>query len=262
MTILEEITEYKKSEVELKKQLVPIPRLMNLPAFNRTPFPLTASLRMHGPVGVIAEIKRGSPSAGPIRPITDPAAIARSYQEAGAAAISVLTDEKFFSGSIDDLDAVRGAVSIPVLRKEFIIDEYQVIEAKAHGADAILLIARILTKQQLSRLHTLAANLGMECLVELYDSSEIDILDLERMGLVGINNRDLRNFTINTDRALQIARLLPEQTVSVAESGITAPEILKRYRTGGITAVLVGEYLMKARDPGRALSELIGSVRE
>jgi indole-3-glycerol phosphate synthase len=262
MNILNEITEHKREEVARKKRLIPVSALMTLPSFGRATFPFSRSLLSHSPVGVIAEIKRASPSAGMIRENTDPAEIARRYRDAGAAAISVLTDEKFFSGSLEDLDNVRRAVAIPVLRKEFIIDEYQVIEARAHGADAILLIAAILTKQQLGNLYRLATEIGLECLVELYDSSEIDILDLERMSLVGINNRDLRTFTINTGRALEISRLLPTSTVKVAESGITSPGLLKQYRAGGISAVLVGEHLMKAEDPGLALENLIRSANE
>jgi indole-3-glycerol phosphate synthase len=260
MNILQTIAEYKREEVVSRKMKRKVSVLTEMPLFNRSAIPFASALTNHPPIGIIAEIKRNSPSAGVLRNNLDPGDIARQYLDGGAAAISVLTDERFFSGSVEDLIAVRESVGIPLMRKEFIIDEYQVIEAKAFGADAILLIAAILDKIQLSDLHEAALSLGLQCLVELYDISEINILDLDRMNLVGINNRDLRTFTVNTDRTLEISRHLPGNVIRVAESGINSPEILRKYISGGISAVLVGEYLMRAPHPGRALASLLKGI--
>jgi indole-3-glycerol phosphate synthase len=173
-----------------------------------------------------------------------------------------LTDERFFSGALADLTSVRLASALPLLRKDFIIDEYQLHEAKAHGADAILLIAGILDRSQISDLYDAARNLGLEALVELYDEKELNLLDLDRMTLVGINNRDLRSFTVDLDRTFAIARHLasvPEMTI-VSESGIRNSDDLKRLIDGGVHAALVGETLLKSKSPGQALRDLLAGL--
>ncbi len=260
MNILQEIAAEKRGEVADKKREQGIMALTRMPLFRRRSIPFAAALLERRPIALIAEFKRSSPSAGMICRQPDPAQTALSYQSAGAAAVSVLTDEKYFSGRSEDLTAVRNAVAIPVLRKDFIIDEYQIVEAKAYGADAVLLIASILDKNQLFDLFSAATEIGLECLVELYESSEIDILDVERMKLVGINNRDLRTFSVDTGRSLTVARRLPGNVLKVAESGIHSSDTLREYASGGISAALVGEHLMKAARPGEALKSLIEGI--
>jgi len=208
---------------------------------------------------VVAELKRRSPSRGEIRPDLDPIGCAKAYAEAGAAAISVLTDARFFGGELSLLEAVRGAVSIPLLRKDFVIDPYQVDEARAHGADALLLIVRALTPADLRALRERAAGLGLDALVEVHDEREVEIALAAGADLVGINNRDLATF--ETDLAVT-ERLAPglrgQGVVVVAESGIFTHGDVCRLEEAGADAVLVGEALMREPDVGRALAELRG----
>jgi indole-3-glycerol phosphate synthase len=211
-------------------------------------------------MAVIAELKRSSPSAGKINhnvPL-DQAAI--SYDQHGAAAISVLTDMKYFGGELNDLVGVRRNTALPLLRKDFIIDEYQITEAKAHGADAILLIAAVLDKAQLAELNSCARDHNLEALVELYEERELEKLDFATMKLIGINNRDLHTMSVNIDHTFEIARLLPPGTTIVSESGIASPEDLANLYRHGIHAALVGEHLMKSPDPGDALAELLAPL--
>jgi len=261
MNILEQIIEHKRREVASRKQDVRLSALRAFEYFQRAPLSLRRSLIDHPTFGIIAEFKRSSPSAGQIRKNVAPADVAREYESHGAAGISVLTDERFFSGTLDDLHNVRASVHLPILRKDFVLDEYQLFEAKAAGADAALLIATILDKTQLRDLHEAAQELGLETLVELYDIHEIEKLDLDVMNLVGVNNRDLRTFTIDTGRTEDVARLLPKGVTLVSESGITTIAELKRLCDHGIRAALIGEYLMKAGQPGKALTELLEGVR-
>ena len=212
------------------------------------------------PFGIIAEMKRASPSAGAIRDRMDPTHVAQQFASHGAAAISVLTDERFFSGTLQDLRGVRKNVHLPLLRKEFIIDEYQVFEAKAYGADAVLLIASILEASRLNDLFFAARELQLECLVELYEGSEIDKLNLDQMNMVGINNRDLRTFTVDINRTFTISHDLPKNITIVSESGITSSDDLKRLRAHGISAALIGEHFMKSEHPGKALRQLLDGI--
>ena len=211
------------------------------------------------PIKVIAEIKRASPSAGLIRPDCDPAAIARSYEAGGAAAISVLTEERHFRGSLEDLRAARAAVRIPVLRKDFIVDRYQVLEARAAGADAALLIAAALEDADLRALLKAARRLKMECLVEVHSQEELKRVLAAEARIIGINNRDLSTFGVNL---AVTERLMAENDLSgrivVSESGINSSRDLARLARAGVDAVLVGTALMRADDPGRALWDLMG----
>ena len=231
--------------------------LSDMEYFNRGPRSLRDALDRIQPFAVIAELKRSSPSAGALRVNMNCPGIARDYESNGAAGISVLTDERFFSGSLEDLLAVRKSVEIPVLRKDFILHEYQLIEAKAYGADAVLLIAGILERSQLHELNAAAAELGLEALIELYDESEIDILDLERMKLLGINNRDLRTFEIDVHRSIAMAGKLPDDSTLVSESGLRTSDDLRRLRNAGIRAALIGEHFMNSERPGQALKNLL-----
>lgn len=207
---------------------------------------------------VIAEVKKASPSKGVLRDPFDPAAIAKSYEQGGAACLSVLTDEDFFQGSEAALVAAREACSLPVIRKDFIIDDYQVYEARAMGADCILLIVAALEDAQMSRLYELAVELGMDVLVEVHDGQElVRALALQPM-LLGINNRDLRTFDVTLDTTLSLLKNIPPETTVVTESGILGVEDVRRMQQANIQAFLVGEAFMRAEDPGASLKELFG----
>jgi indole-3-glycerol phosphate synthase len=260
MNFLQTIVEHKHEEIAGRKAAVGRSSLASMRFFGREPLSLTRALSA-GSFGIIAEIKRASPSAGTLRRGADPAAIARDYASNGAAAVSVLTDERFFSGTLADLAFVRESTRLPLLRKEFIIDEYQITEAKAYGADAVLLIAAILEASQLNELFLAAGELGMECLVELYEESEIDKLNPDHMRLVGINNRDLKTFSVDINKTLTLSRHLPPTITIVSESGIASSEHLNLLKSHGIRGALIGEHLMTSSDPGRALRQLLEGVQ-
>ncbi|MFN0187024.1 MAG: indole-3-glycerol phosphate synthase TrpC [Aquabacterium sp.] len=205
---------------------------------------------------VIAEIKRASPSKGVIRDPYDPAAIAPSYQRHGAACLSVLTDERFFQGHADHLRAARAACTLPVIRKDFIIDEYQLLQARAMGADAVLLIAACLSDAQMAGLEAAAVDLGLDVLVEVHDAAEMTRALRLRTPLVGVNNRDLRTFEVRLETTLGLLPMLPPDRLLVAESGIATPADVALLRQAGVPAYLVGEAFMRAEDPGQALADL------
>lgn len=205
---------------------------------------------------IIAEIKKASPSKGVLAEQFDPAAIARLYSAGGAAALSVLTDREFFQGSLDHLHAARQAVEVPVLRKDFTIEGFHIIEAAAHGADAILLIAALLDESELRRLRELAAQYRMAALVEVHDEAELDRALASGAELLGVNNRNLHTFEVTLETSLRLAEKIPAGIVKVAESGIQSPVDVKRLRGQGYSAFLVGEHLMKSADPSAALREL------
>ncbi len=211
-----------------------------------------------GQAGVIAEIKRASPSKGVLRSDFKPAEIARSYAKGGAACLSVLTDVDFFQGSDAYLRQARAACELPVIRKDFIIDPYQVYEARAMGADCILLIVACLEDRQLCELNELAHHLGMDVLIEVHDSQELErALQVENR-LIGINNRNLRTFEVSLDTTLDLLSRIPEQRIVVTESGILGPDDVALMRNNGVNAFLVGEAFMRAEDPGARLAELFG----
>ena len=212
-------------------------------------------------VSLIAECKRRSPGAGDIRPGLDPVALTLGYQGAGARALSVLTDSEYFGGSLADLEAVRAAVEVPVLRKDFTLDPLHVIEARASGADAVLLIVRILDDASLRRLLSLAGELGMEALVEAHDAVEVRRALEAGARLLGINNRDLATFTTDLDTTLRLLEEVPPGVVVVSESGIRRRSDVARLGAAGVDAVLVGETLLRAQDPTAAAGELSGVPR-
>jgi indole-3-glycerol phosphate synthase len=205
---------------------------------------------------VIAEIKKASPSKGVLSHDFDPAAIARLYSAGGAAALSVLTDREFFKGSLDDLISARGAVDLPVLRKDFTIDEVHVIEAAAHGADAILLIAALLEESDLRRFRELADLYHMDALVEVHDQAELDRALGSGAEIVGVNNRNLHTFEVTLETSLLLAEKIPSSVVKVTESGIHSSADIKLLSAAGFNGFLVGEHLMKSADPSAALREL------
>ncbi|HLT25711.1 MAG TPA: indole-3-glycerol phosphate synthase TrpC [Zeimonas sp.] len=205
---------------------------------------------------VIAEIKQASPSKGVLRETFDPPAIARDYERHGAACVSVLTDERFFRGSLADLRAARAACALPALRKDFIVDAYQVYEARTNGADAILLIVAVLDDAELAELEAIAHGLGMDVLVEVHAADELERALRLRTPLVGINNRNLRSFEVSLDATLSLLLNVPDGRIVVTESGIRSREDVARMRAAGVHAFLVGEAFMRAAEPGAALAEL------
>jgi indole-3-glycerol phosphate synthase len=210
-----------------------------------------------GAAAVIAEVKKASPSKGVLRADFEPAAIARSYEAGGAACLSVLTDERFFQGSTAFLEQARAACALPVLRKDFIVDAYQVWEARAWGADCVLLIVAALDDARLRDLEALARSLGMSVLVEVHDRAELDRALALETSLVGVNNRDLRNFVTRLEVTLDLRSAIPAERIVVTESGIRTAEDVRRMRAAGVHAFLVGETFMRAPDPGAALRGLV-----
>jgi indole-3-glycerol phosphate synthase len=256
--ILDAIVARKQTEVARARERVPTAALEGRLATVPPPRDFFAAVSAAGAVRLIAEFKRRSPSAGEIRPGATVEDIVTGYAAAGAAALSVLTDAWDFGGSLVDLEAARVAVPLPVLRKEFVIDRYQVLEARAHGADAVLLIAECLDDCRLRSLYGAILDLGMTPLVELHDAEQLPrVLDLGAT-LVGVNNRDLRTMTTDLDHVLRLRDRVPEECVLVAESGIRTRADVERLESAGIDAMLVGESLLKAADPGRAAAELLG----
>lgn len=214
---------------------------------------------LQGPgISLIAEVKRASPSKGPLRPDLDAAALARTYERSGAAAISVLTEPRYFRGSLSDLGAVRGAVGLPVLCKDFILDTYQVYQARAHGADAVLLITAILSPHELVALARTAEGLGMTPLVEVHDAEELRRAGEMGPRVIGINNRSLQDFSVDLETTLRLLPLVPPGTVVVSESGIHDRADVERLEGAGVHAILVGEALVTAPDPGVRIAELLG----
>jgi indole-3-glycerol phosphate synthase len=213
-------------------------------------------------LSVIAEVKKASPSKGSIREDIEPGPVARAYEEAGAAAVSVLTEPHYFSGSLEFLGAAREATSAPLLRKDFIVDPYQVIEARAAGADAILLIASVLDRDQLAELLVAASELTLDCLVETYWERDLDRIDFDQVQILGVNNRNLEDFTVDLGRCRSMFERIPPGVLRVAESGIGSAGDLVRIRDAGADAALVGESLMREPDPGAALGILLSGYRQ
>jgi indole-3-glycerol phosphate synthase len=259
MTILDEILAHKRVEVdEAKRRLAPAALADRARARREPPRGFRRALLGRGP-HVIAELKRRSPSRGEIRRDFDPVAIARAYQAAGAAALSVLTDERYFGGSLAVLEAVRAATPLPLLRKDFVVDAYQIDEARVAGADAVLLIVAALAPAEVERLHAHALLLGLDVLVEVHDEAELDVAKGAGAELIGINNRNLKSFVTDLAVTERLAPRAPSGALIVAESGITGPEDVARLARAGASAFLVGESLMREPDPGRALRRLLGT---
>lgn len=255
--ILTRIVGQKREQVAQAKNQRPESQLRAEAAAAPPPRDFAAALRAAQPVGLIAEIKRASPSAGVIRADFDPVEIARQYASAGAQCLSVLTDEPFFQGSLDDLRAVRQAVDLPLLRKDFLIDRYQIVEARAAGADCVLLIAECLNDCQLRELYFAASEWGMDCLIELYDPDNLDRVLALDPPLVGVNNRDLRSFTVDLNHTLRLAPRIVSRSLLVSESGIKTSADVARLKAHGVGAILVGETLMRAHDIPAAVAELM-----
>ena len=254
MSFLDKILAAKRDEIAAAKAAVPQTALERQSAARRDFRGFAAALDRPG-VRVIAEIKRASPSLGDIRPDLDPAATARAYAEGGAAALSVLTEPAFFKGSADDLQRARGAVGVPTLRKDFIIDPYQVYETAAMGADAMLLIVRILDDARLRELHALALSLGLDVLTEVFGEQDAARANALGATLVGINNRDLAHFKTDVSHASRLASRLRPGAAVVALSGIHSAEDIRQTVAGGIRRFLIGEALVRQADPVATLRE-------
>ena len=256
--ILDQIVARKKLEVAACRDRVPTAALEGRLSVAPAVRDFFAALAAPGPIKLIAEFKRKSPSAGEIRPGAAIEEVVRGYAAAGASCLSILTDGPGFGGSLVDLETARIAVPLPVLRKEFVVDRYQVIEARAHGADAVLLIAECLDDCHLRSLYREILDLGMTPLVELHDPENLPrVLDLGAT-LVGINNRDLQSMTTDLDTVLRLREQVPDEVLLVAESGIKTRADVARLEAAGIAAMLVGESLLKQPDPGKAAAALLG----
>jgi indole-3-glycerol phosphate synthase len=257
-TILDKIVASKRGEIAAARRRLPESvleaRLAEAPAARD----FRAALDLPGSVRILAEVKKASPSAGVLRADFDPVQIAQTYERHGAACISVLTDGPFFQGSLDDLRAVRAAVTLPVLRKDFLLDPYQVVEARCAWADAVLLIAEILDDKTLRHLLTATHDLGMQALVELYDAENLPRVLASGARLIGVNNRDLRTFVTRLEHTLELAPRVPSDCCLVSESGIRTHADIQSLRAAGVRAVLVGETLMRAPDIGAQLDALQG----
>jgi indole-3-glycerol phosphate synthase len=260
-TILDKIVATKRREIDECRARRPLALLEQAAAAAPPARDFFAALAGGGPIRLIAEVKKASPSKGLIREDFDPVQTAVTYERHGAACISVLTDTPFFQGSLEHLQAVRASVGLPVLRKDFILDAYQLVEARAAGADAVLLIAECLDDCSLRSLHNLALELGLAPLVELYQPKNLPrVLDAGAT-LIGINNRDLRTFAVDLDHTLRLRAKIPAECLVVGESGIRTREDVLRLEAAGVNAMLVGETLMASPDIGAAVERLLGRAR-
>ena len=256
MDILEKIIADKRREVELKKSIIPVSQLENSVLFNSRTHSLSKLLQ-NSSSGIIAEHKRKSPSKQTINSSFTVEEVVKGYQNAGVCGISVLTDMKYFGGSLDDLLLARASVTIPLLRKEFIIDEYQLIEAKAHGADVILLIAAVLTRQEIKYLSEFAQSLGLEVLLEVHNEEELQKAIMPSLNMIGVNNRNLKTFEVSLTYSKELANIIPNEFVKISESGISNIEDVKELQQFGYQGFLIGENFMKTDNAGLAASEFI-----
>ena len=259
-TILDTIVEHKRREIAERRERTPESeledRLPDAPPIRD----FRAALQQPDEVMLLAEVKKASPSAGVIREDFHPVAIAMTYEQHGAAAISVLTDENFFQGSLSFLQQIRDEVKIPLLRKDFILDRYQLLEARLAGADAVLLIAEILTQPELTELLSETHRLDMQALVEFYKPENVQRVVDSGAGVIGINNRDLRTFETNLEHTTKLVQRIPPECCLVSESGISTREDVEILQKAGVNAVLVGETLMRSENIGAKVDELLGRV--
>lgn len=259
MNILDKIVVDKRKEVEAKRSLFSIDFFKNSPLFKRETISLSESVLNKS--GVISEFKRRSPSRQNINSTSGVIEVVQGYENAGASGISVLTDTQYFGGALDDLMQVRNTVQIPVLRKEFIIDPFQIFEAKAYGADAILLIAAILNPQEIIDFSKLARDLGLEVLFEIHNQQELEKSTLSHIDLVGVNNRNLKTFEVSLETSKGLSKLIPDSKVKVSESGISSIEAISDLKRYGFKGFLIGENFMKTDDPGMAANQFLKQLR-
>lgn len=255
-TILDKILSKKRPEVEQSKRTMPVAALKEKIARRRPSADFAASLRNEG-IKLIAEVKKASPSKGILRPELDPVDLARTYETGGAAAISILTEVNYFQGKLEYLEAIKEAVNVPLLRKDFIYDEYQIYESAAYGADAVLLITAMLHPEQLGILQDISHNLGLNCLVEVHNEMELMTALLADARIIGINNRDLSTFNVDTNTTRRLRMLIPQEQIVVSESGIHDRDDMRKMKECKVNAVLVGEALVTAEDIPAKMKELM-----
>lgn len=259
MDILDKIVNDKRVEVALRKSLIPIKQLENSVLFERQTVSLASNLR-HSKSGIIAEHKRRSPSKSIINNSLNVQDVAKGYEDAGVCGMSVLTDGKYFGGSLDDLLLARASCNLPLLRKEFIIDEYQIIEAKAYGADVILLIAAILTKVEIKEFSEFAKNLQLDVLLEVHNEAELHKSIMPSLDMIGVNNRNLKTFEVCLDTSKALSEMIPNEFVKVSESGISAVEAIKELQPYGYQGFLIGENFMKTDNPRESAKNFINDL--
>jgi len=258
---LARIVSHKRDELANAPKKLSLATLQQMAQAQAAPRDFRRALTTGESIAVIAEMKKSSPSAGVLRDDFNAVALAKSYAAHGAAALSILTDEKFFGGNVENLQKARTVCALPILRKDFILNPYQIWEARAFGADAILLIVAMLDRSQLFELLSAAEENGMQALVEVHNETELDRALLAGANLIGINNRNLRTFEVTLEITARLSKLIPSSCVRVAESGISSRDDVKRMADCGVDAILVGSHLMRQDDPGEALSKLTGVAR-
>lgn len=255
MNILEKIIQRKRIEVDDAKERVSVAELESMPLFSRTSYRLADFVFDPNRNGIISEFKRASPSKGVINDHSNIVDVVTAYAANGVSAISVLTDGDFFGGSLQDLLIARQNVNIPLLRKEFIIDEFQIIEAKAYGADIVLLIAACLTPKEIIQLSTIAKTLDLNVLLEVHNEKELSDNLIDTVDAIGVNNRNLNDFTVSVDHSLNLVNQIPDQYIKISESGISEVNTIKELKTAGFNAFLIGENFMKSKDPQLAIAD-------
>ncbi|KQR69703.1 indole-3-glycerol phosphate synthase TrpC [Pedobacter sp. Leaf176] len=260
MNILDKIVVRKQQEVADAKAWIAVKDLEQSIHFKRTPYSFKEFLLADDRTGIIAEFKRHSPSKGLINGTADVAEVTKAYNNAGASALSVLTDVDFFGGKTDDILAARAANDIPILRKDFIIDEYQILEAKAWGADIILLIASILTPKQISDFGKFAQNLGLNVLLEVHNLEELERSICPNLDAIGVNNRNLGDFTVNIQTSFDLVNKIPDEFLKISESAISNPQTIKELKTAGFNGYLIGENFMKTNDPADAIKQFVRQI--
>lgn len=260
MTILDKIIERKKVEVEKAKALVPLEKLLNYPYFSVACLSLRESILDPEKTGIIAEYKRASPSKGDINNTSAVEDVVKAYEEAGASAVSILTDGEFFKGKLADLSKAREAISIPILRKEFIVDKYQITEAKAYGADVILLIAACLKQEEVQEFAAYAKQIGLNVLLEVHNEQELLNNLFDDIDAIGVNNRNLKDFSVDLQHSYDLLDNIPSEYIKVSESGISDPETIKALKAAGFQGFLIGENFMKTSDPGQAIKDFVKEI--
>ena len=260
MNILDQIIASKKKEIALKKSVVSVAQLENAELFNKKTNSLSKSIT-NLPFGIIAEHKRRSPSKATINTNLSVEEVVNGYENAGASGISVLTDMQYFGGSLEDLLLATAAVQIPLLRKEFIVDEYQLLEAKAFGADSILLIAAVLSKQEIKQLSEFAQSLALEVLLEVHNQEELEKSIMPSLDLIGVNNRNLKTFEVSLQNSIDLSNHIPNDFVKISESGLTTTEDIKLLKSHGFHGFLIGENFMKTDNPGKSLEQFINQLK-
>jgi len=260
MTILDKIVEKKKIEVAEAKTKVSLTELEQYPLFNRTCYSLKDSILHPQRTGIIAEFKRASPSKGLINGTSSVQDVVKGYQDAGASAISVLTDPDFFQGSLADITAAREVLTIPLLRKEFIVDRYQIAEAKAYGADIILLIAACLSPEEIEEFSSYAKSLELNVLLEVHNEEELVANIFDTIDAIGVNNRNLKDFIVSLDHSYDLVNKIPNSYIKVSESGISDPQTIKDLKRKGFDSFLIGENFMKTADPATAIKEFVALI--